>query len=110
MSATHNPELSRLVDLAANRRLAVVYYRKGATSATIRPRLVEPYTFVEGRQDLMIRCYQLEHDGDASESGWRFFMSHKIDRVEATAIEFKPRRRITLPSGAATDGAYTGTL
>ena len=89
--------------MAATRRLAVMYYRKGVTRAKIPPRLVEAYTFTEGKQDLMVRCFQLEQDGDAGVSGWRFFMSHKIDRVEPTSIEFKPRRRITLPTGEVCD-------
>lgn len=94
-----SPHTEVLVDLAANSCLAVIFYRKGVTKHTIKPRLIEPYAFVEGKQDQMVRAYQLEHDGDADQSGWRFFMLHKIDRVEPTQIRFKPRRKITLPTG-----------
>lgn len=94
-----SPHTEVLVDLAANNCVAVLFYRKGATSSTIRPRLIEPYAFVDGKQDQMVRAYQLDHGGDASESGWRFFMMHKIDRVEPTTMRFKPRRKITLPTG-----------
>lgn len=95
----HSEHVTTLIDMASNQRLAIMFYRKGVTRATIPPRLIEPYTFVDGKQDLMIRCYQLEQDGDAAVAGWRFFMAHKIDRVEPTTLPFKPRRRITLPSG-----------
>lgn len=88
-----------LIDAASNQRLAVLFYRKCVRSDVTKPRLVEPYSFSDGRQDLMVRCYQLEHDGDASESGWRFFMSHKIANVEKTTLPFRPRRKITLPTG-----------
>lgn len=90
--------VSTLVECASDQCLAVVYYRKGVASKGIKPRLIEPYCFTGGRQDLMIRCFQLEHDGDADESGWRFFMVHKIDRVEKTTLRFKPRRKIKLPT------------
>lgn len=88
-----------MIDMASKTCVAVIYYRKGVTNATAPPRLVEPYSFADGKQDLMIRCYQLEKDGDGGESGWRFFMSHKLERVEPTTIQFRPRRKITLPTG-----------
>lgn len=94
--------IETLIDAAANTRLAVMFYRKGVTRAAIPARLVEPYSFTDGKQDIMVRCYQLQQDDDASLSGWRFFMAHKIDRVEPTTIQFKPRRRISLPTGEVT--------
>ena len=42
----------------------------------------------------MVRCYQLE-----PEEGWRFFMLHKIDRIEGTNESFLPRAKITLTTG-----------
>lgn len=98
----NSPHVDVLVDLAAKSTLAVLYYRKSASGRDAKPRLVEPYSFSEGREDLLIRCYQLEHDGDAGESGWRFFMAHKIQHVEATRIPFRPRRKISLPTGEVT--------
>lgn len=97
MSIDH---IETLVRMASNQRLAELHYRKGVTGGTIKPRLVEPYHFVQGTQSIMVRCYQLQHGEDASESGWRFFMAHKIHWVEETTIEFRPRRKITLPTGA----------
>jgi len=84
---------------------AIIYYRQGVTTSTSKPRLIEPYSFAAGKQDLMVRAYQLEKDGDAEESGWRFFMSHKIAVVEPTNIKFKPRRKIVLPEGKITFSA-----
>ncbi len=103
--ANHSEHVETLIRCADQNVLAVLHYRKGVTSASIRPRLVEPYAFREGAQDLMIKCYQLEHDGDGAESGWRFFMSHKIDRAEPTTIRFRPRRKITITSGEVSEAS-----
>lgn len=91
--------IDTIVDMARLGRLAVIYYRKGVAKGVSKPRLIEPYTFVQGKQDLMIRGFQLQHGDDTDESGWRFFMSHKIEGAEPTGIEFKPRRQIKLPTG-----------
>jgi hypothetical protein len=95
----YSEHVTTLIDMASSSCLAVVFYRKGATRSTIRPRLVEPYSFVEGKQDFLINCYQREEAGDCDRCGWRFFMAHKLDAVEPTAVKFRPRRKVTLPSG-----------
>lgn len=94
-----------LVESATKQRLASLWYRKGPTDAAIPVRLIEPYSFVEGEQDLMIRCYQVEQHGCTPEKGcgWRFFMAHKIVEVKVTDRAFKPRRKITLPTGEVTE-------
>lgn len=97
-----SPHVEVLIESAANARLAVLYCRKGATAEYSAPRLEEPYSFAQGKQDLMVRCFQLEHDGDTDESGWRFFMSHKIQHAEPISIAFKPRRKVVLPTGEVT--------
>ena len=84
--------LKRLVEIAAKKHLAEVFYRKTATSEAIAPRTVEPYGLTQGKQDPMVRCYQLDQ-----QEGWRYFMIHKLDDVRDTGTTFKPRRRITLP-------------
>lgn len=94
-----NEHVDTIVEMARNSRLAVIYYRKGISKGVSKPRLVEPYAFVQGKQDLMIRCFQLQHGDDAGESGWRFFMGHKIEGADTTGIAFKPRRPIKLPTG-----------
>lgn len=40
----------------------------------------------------MVRAFQLK-----PQSGWRFFMIHKLEDVVDTGKPFKPRRKITLP-------------
>ncbi|MFN7019886.1 MAG: WYL domain-containing protein [Phycisphaerales bacterium] len=89
-----NPLVERLIDQARRRCLAVIYYRKGVRGSGLEPRMIEPYSFVDGRQDLMIRAYQIE---PVEKTGWRFFMAHKIQDVEPTSIPFRPRRKISLP-------------
>ncbi len=89
---------TRLVDLlveaAQTQRIAEVHYRKKVASSRLQPRFVEPYHFKQGKQDLLIHCFQLQ-----PEPGWRFFMAHRLDHVELTTDSFEPRRRITLPGG-----------
>lgn len=94
-----NEHIDTIVEMARRSNLAVIYYRKGISRGVAKPRLVEPYAFVQGKQDLMIRCFQLQHGEDDEESGWRFFMSHKIEGADITSIPFKARRPIKLPSG-----------
>ncbi len=98
-----NPHVEVLIDCAANSRLAVLYYKKTASAKQLQPRLIEPYNFAYGKEDLMIRCFQLQHGEDSGEAGWRYFMAHKVERTEPTSILFKPRRKITLPTGEAYD-------
>lgn len=88
-----------MVDMASRSCCAVVFYRKGVTKETIRPRLVEPYCFSVGKQDMMVKCFQLQHGESTDESGWRFFMAHKIEEVRPTSVKFRPRTKITLPEG-----------
>lgn len=104
-TAPHHEHVQTLIDMAGKRFLAVMYYRKGATSNGLKPRLVEPYSFADGQQDLMIRAYQLEHGGNSEEYGWRFFMAHKIDKVEPTRLPFKARRAISLPKGVIAEAS-----
>lgn len=89
-----NPHAQLIVDLASANRCVEIWYRKGATSEPIHPRTIEPYTWVEGKQDLMIRAYQVE-----PEPGWRFFMVHKIEAARDAGSAFKPRRAVHLPTG-----------
>lgn len=93
MSEQVRDRMSKLVELAAKRRLVELHYRKNLTSGQAVPRVVEPYNFTRGQQDVVLRCYQLEPD-----QGWRFFMVHKVERVEDGGDAFEPRVRITLSS------------
>lgn len=86
--------IHELVRIATAHRLATLYYRKGATRRELPARLVEAYTVTQGKQDLMVRCFQRE-----PEEGWRFFMVHKIDRVHDTGRTFRPRTRLSLETG-----------
>lgn len=88
------PAVKTLVELGSNRRLAALYYRKRTASKDLPRRLVEPYNFTQGHEDVMVRCYQIE-----PEEGWRFFMLHKIDHVADAGAIFNPRRQVRLDTG-----------
>lgn len=105
MGTPPNPSVHALIQCAKANRLARLWYRKGATRHTMRPRLVEPYCFREGSQDLMVKCYQVEHGDDAAQNGWRFFMIHKIDNVEPTDWPFHPRTKISMPTGEVAESS-----
>lgn len=93
-----NQHVRLLVNLARDNRCADIWYRKGATREPLHPRTIEPYTWVEGKQDLMIRAYQVE-----PEPGWRFFMCHKIEEARDAGSAFKPRRAVHLPDGVISE-------
>ena len=90
-SAVVTDHMKQLIELAQNRRVVELSYRKHLTSAEAVPRLVEPYNFTQGQQDVILRCYQLEPD-----QGWRFFMVHKIDEIKDGGEPFQPRVKVTL--------------
>lgn len=91
MSEALKEKMTQLASLGAKRRVVEVHYRKHLTKPDSVARLVEPYNFTQGQQDIMLRCFQLEPD-----PGWRFFMVHKIDRIEDGGSGFEPRVRIAL--------------
>lgn len=91
MSEATRTKMEQLVTLAEKRRVAELHYRKHLTNTEPVPRLVEPYNFTRGQQDVILRCYQLEPD-----PGWRFFMIHKIDRIEDGGTDYQPRVRVML--------------
>ena len=97
--------LDCLVACAKGRTLASFVYLKHATRDNNPIRLAEPYGFVEGRQDVMVRAYQI-----VPEEGWRFFMAHKLTEAEDTREPFHPRRRITLPTGVVDDVYRSGPV
>lgn len=80
-----------IIELAQKRHLAEILYQKSPADAAPPPRVIEPYSISQGKQDIMIRGYQVEPD-----EGWRYFMKHKIVGVRDTGREFEPRRRITM--------------
>lgn len=86
--------VKEIVQLAQHHRVAAIRYRKHATRELDPLRLVEPYNFTQGKQDMMIRCFQIE-----PKPGWRFFMIHKIDEVKDAGQDFHPRVKITLSDG-----------
>jgi predicted DNA-binding transcriptional regulator YafY len=99
-----------LSDCAARKKLAAVVYRKHFESGASLVRVVEPYTLVTGKQDTMALCWQRE-----PEEGWRYFMLHKLDRVEPLAQGFKPRRKVDMHEGTVSfrykpDPAWTAEM
>lgn len=83
--------LEQLVAIAGRQCLAELHYRKTATARDLVPRIVEPYSFTQGKQDVMVKCFQLE-----PEAGWRFFMIHRIEKVCDTGRLFEPRAKISM--------------
>tara|TARA_R110002072_G_scaffold136826_7_gene279382 strand:+ start:58 stop:633 length:576 start_codon:yes stop_codon:yes gene_type:complete len=80
-----------LIECAESNQLCEMYYRKSVARGATLPRLVEPYHFVTGKQDTLVRCYQ-----QMPEEGWRTFMLHKIESVQPTDFEYAPRKNQTL--------------
>lgn len=104
--------LEQLTDLAERHHCATLHYRSRLTPSVTRPRIVEPYNLTQGKEDIMVRCYQLY-----PVEGWRYFMVHKIDDVRDAGVEFTPRRDVTLPTdelitfgGARDDAPWTEAM
>lgn len=85
--------LEQLTDLAERHRCATLHYGSRLTPSITRPRVVEPYNLTQGKEDVMVRCYQLY-----PVEGWRYFMVHKIRDVADAGVQFIPRRDVTLPT------------
>jgi hypothetical protein len=96
VASTHADQLNALTALALANRCAEIHYRSRLAPERTRARIVEPYALTQGREDAMVRCYQI-----APDEGWRFFMLHKIDSVHDTGLSFQPRQPITLAIDAA---------
>ena len=86
--------LEDLTDLARRREMALLWYQKAVGDISVGPRLVEPYSYTQGKQDVMVRCFQVE-----PEEGWRFFMHHRIREVQASGKPFHPRTKTTICDG-----------
>ena len=84
-------QMKLLTELGTGKRLAAVRYRRSFRGGASLVRLIEPYSFSRGEQDVMLRCYQLEPD-----EGWRFFAVNKISEVSDGGGSFKPRTTINL--------------
>lgn len=96
VASTHADQLNTLTALALAHRCAELRYRSRLAPERTLPRIVEPYALTQGKEDAMVRCYQIE-----PEEGWRFFMLHKIDSVRDAGIPFEPRQEITIAADAA---------
>jgi predicted DNA-binding transcriptional regulator YafY len=83
--------LDELIALGEDHRAVRVHYRSRLTPTQLLGRVIEPYNLTQGKEDVLVRAYQLE-----PEEGWRYFMAHKIDRVEDAGRTFEPRREVTL--------------
>lgn len=89
-------EIKSLAELGGGNRLASLRYRKSFRGGNTLTRLIEPYSFSRGQEDVMLRCYQLEPD-----EGWRFFAVNKISQVTDGGGSFKPRTSVKLSIDAA---------
>jgi predicted DNA-binding transcriptional regulator YafY len=89
-----NEILDQLTDLAVKQRVVVLTYQKSLSDSNPPKRLIEPYSLSQGKQDIMLRAYQLE-----PEEGWRFFMLHKIVEISDNGSPFTPRRKVTIQTG-----------
>jgi hypothetical protein len=87
-------EINSIAELGERNRLAAVRYRKSFRGGDALVRVIEPYSFTRGDEDVMLRCYQIE-----PEEGWRFFAVNKISEVEDGGGSFKPRATVNLRVG-----------
>lgn len=71
-----------------------ILYRKAAVDNSPHPRVIEPYSLTTGKQDTMLKAFQIN-----PEEGWRFFMLHKIIEAKPLIQPFKPRGRISVHTG-----------
>jgi hypothetical protein len=96
LDAYHQPTeiFDQIKDLATRERLIEIQYQKAPIDTDPPWRVIEPYTMTSGKQDVMLRAYQID-----PEPGWRFFMLHKIKAARDSGKSFRPRRRITAASG-----------
>ncbi len=95
----NNHVFQQLIPIAKSSHIAAIQYQKAVLDNNPIIRLIEPYSLVQGKQDIMLRAFQVD-----AEAGWRFFMLHKIIKVSDHGTTFTPRRKITL-----TDGVITNT-
>jgi len=84
--------LRKLIDIADKKHLAEVTYSMDSPDSGAQVRIVEPYSWTKGKQDVMVRCYQREPD-----EGWRFLTVHRLASVKDTGKRFHPRARIAIP-------------
>jgi predicted DNA-binding transcriptional regulator YafY len=89
-----NKILDSLTDLAAKKHVAAIKYQKALNDTDPKQRLIEPYSLSQGKQDIMLRAFQI-----SPEAGWRFFLLHKIVEVVDQGSSFKPRGKVSLPTG-----------
>ena len=89
--------LEQLKGIAERNHVAVIQYKKSPLDNNPPLRLIEPYSVTQGKQDMLLRAYQLD-----AEEGWRFFMLHKIIDVRDHGTIFTPRRKVTLAQGIIT--------
>lgn len=80
----------QIVALARENRLAEVVYRKALTDRSPGTRKVEFYSLTQGREDVMLRAYQVSY-----RPGWKFFMLHRLVEVKDAGRPFVPRRPVT---------------
>ncbi|MFA6636727.1 MAG: WYL domain-containing protein [Candidatus Omnitrophota bacterium] len=92
-----NKIIDQLTELAVKHHVVSLVYQKSLSDLTPSPRLIEPYSLSQGKQDIMLRAYQL-----APEEGWRFFMLHKIIGISDNGTSFKPRKKVTIQTGEIT--------
>lgn len=88
---TEQDSLGVLIEAAKSNQLCILHYRKAVSRKTTQARLIEPYSLVTGKQDTLVRCYQVD-----PESGWRTFMLHKFESVSLSDISYQPRRQATI--------------
>jgi hypothetical protein len=69
-----------------------IVYKKSVLE-TDHEREIEPYSLSQGKQDVMLRAFQV-----TPAPGWRFFMLHKICGARP-GRPFQPRRSISITRG-----------
>jgi len=93
----YNEKMDKLKSLAKQNHLVLIKYQKTAIDIDPPHRLIEPYSLTQGKQDIMLRAYQI-----LPEEGWRYFMFHKIIAIDDGNADFTPRRKMTFIEGFIT--------
>lgn len=94
-----NDAITTIVALANRQRLVRIWYQK-INESSPKPRVIEPYRFVERSGTLNIHAWQINPAPKRpADECWRCFCIDRISDVSDGGGEFKPRRQVKMADG-----------
>lgn len=57
-----------------------------------RERLVEPYALHQGKEGILLHCFQVGGYSSSSPEGWRNLKINQLDHTELAGVRFFPRK------------------